>query len=539
MMGGLLKRTLEDNIRTTPSGISGNVFGSTSGGKPEVNVETSLLGPLLSQRTKWKAIYQPPGSPQEGLTVVMGKEVGDADLKKPFKEARMVQEPPRREHRRMCRTQAAVHNQIFNKKGMLQRSNEITKIMKEFNENLVTFKERHRRHSKLTGPVGRREDRFHKGGYGDDRRRNEGRSTFNIRDILVPHRAQALYQASRDQGFPHLGGRLGRAAHHRGSHGRVLGSQGICGSRTIGRGDVRTLLQELESRYKVTAEKPPDGLGRLCMEREIKVQDINVKVDSKLMASQINESYVATSTNMIKYLVTKRECIAGFKSFTIQNISRNLNQKADILRIWPEDKYERRALRMKINQLGSEGGYEQAFASLFIQDVQSFTGIKLLNLGQLEKQLDKEEFQEDRSMAAFWVINKQLQMFIDSQFTWDYDYQITKNTIESENSNSEHAFNKLVNESSGIDTEKKDTSSSLRNYITYAMDADISPTNDQVPLANVQLTAQYNVLANEQQHTEQIKPIYDTYLLKKIDSNTTHDSTNMSHRGGEIDQDAE
>ncbi|GJT05934.1 hypothetical protein Tco_0840396 [Tanacetum coccineum] len=53
------------------------------------------------------------------------------------------------------------------------------------------------------------------------------------------------------------------------------------------------------------------------------------------------------------------------------------------------------------------------------------------------------------------------------------------------------------------------------------------------------LTAQHNVLANEQQHTEQSEPIYDTYLLEKVDSNTTPDSTNMCHRGGEIDQDAE
>nr|GEX77909.1 hypothetical protein [Tanacetum cinerariifolium] len=190
---------------------------------------------------------------------------------------------------------------------------------------------------------------------------------------------------------------------------------------------------------------------------------------------------------------------------------------------------------LSINDLkrpGSEGGYERAFASLFVQAVQIFIGTMLLNLDQLEKQLDKEEFQEDRSMAAFWVINKQFQMFIDSQFTWDYDNQMTK---KSKNSNSEHAFNKSVNKSSGIDTGKQDTSNILENYVTHAVYADIRPANDQVPFAEVQLTAQHNVLANEQQHTEQSEPIYDTYLLKKVDSNTTPDSTNMSHRGREID----
>ncbi|GJR26695.1 hypothetical protein Tco_1102927 [Tanacetum coccineum] len=136
----------------------------------------------------------------------------------------------------------------------------------------------------------------------------------------------------------------------------------------------------------------------------------------------------------------------------------------------------------------------------------------LLNLDQLQKQLDKDEFQEDRSMAAFWVINIQFQMFIDLQFTWDYDSQMTE---------------KYFAEYTGIEVEQ------FRE--TLLQHIDIRPVNDQIPFAEVQLTAQHNVFANEQQHTKQSKPIYDTNLLKKINSNTTPDSTNISHRGGEID----
>ncbi|GJX92646.1 hypothetical protein Tco_0347232 [Tanacetum coccineum] len=39
----------------------------------------------------------------------------------------------------------------------------------------------------------------------------------------------------------------------------------------------------------------------------------------------------------------------------------------------------------------------------------------------LQKALDKDEFQEVGSMTAFWVVNKQFQKFIDSKFTLDYD----------------------------------------------------------------------------------------------------------------------
>jgi hypothetical protein len=61
--------------------------------------------------------------------------------------------------------------------------------------------------------------------------------------------------------------------------------------------------------------------------------------------------------------------------------------------------------------------YERAFTSPFGQDVQTFTVKMSQYLDQLEQQLDKGNFSEGRSMAAFCVINNQLQVFIDSQFT--------------------------------------------------------------------------------------------------------------------------
>ena len=47
------------------------------------------------------------------------------------------------------------------------------------------------------------------------------------------------------------------------------------------------------------------------------------------------------------------------------------------------------------------------------------------------------------------------------------------------------------------------------------------------------------MLSNECQYTNQIKPIYDTNLLEKIDSLTISNSTNMCHKGGESDLHAE
>ncbi|GKC74843.1 hypothetical protein Tco_1120726 [Tanacetum coccineum] len=120
------------------------------------------------------------------------------------------------------------------------------------------------------------------------------------------------------------------------------------------------------------------------------------------------------------------------------------------------------------------GGFERAFASLFDQDVQTFTSTMLLNLDQLQKQLEKDEFQEDRSMDAFWTHASK----VDSSKALDADL--------------------VVMESNGIESGKQDTSSGSGDYLTHVVDADIRPVNDQMPFVEVQLTAQHNVLANEQ-----------------------------------------
>ncbi|GKD73174.1 hypothetical protein Tco_1331456 [Tanacetum coccineum] len=49
----------------------------------------------------------------------------------------------------------------------------------------------------------------------------------------------------------------------------------------------------------------------------------------------------------------------------------------------------------------TEFGFKRAFATLFGQDEETFTGTMFLNMDQLENQLDNKEFQEIRSMAAF------------------------------------------------------------------------------------------------------------------------------------------
>ncbi|GKB57364.1 hypothetical protein Tco_0913550 [Tanacetum coccineum] len=76
----------------------------------------------------------------------------------------------------------------------------------------------------------------------------------------------------------------------------------------------------------------------------------------------------------------------------------------------------------------TEGGFKRAFATLFGQDLETFTGTMFLYMDQLQKQLDNEDFQEIGSMSAFKVLQTQFQMFIKSRFYLDDEHvDMTRN----------------------------------------------------------------------------------------------------------------
>nr|GEU47969.1 hypothetical protein [Tanacetum cinerariifolium] len=96
----------------------------------------------------------------------------------------------------------------------------------------------------------------------------------------------------------------------------------------------------------------------------------------------------------------------------------------------------------------------------------------------------------------------------------------------------------VVTESNETESERHVLSSRSRND-THTDDADINSVNDKQPMVEVQLTAEHNILANEKHHSEQSESVYDTYLLEKVNRNTTPGSTDISHRRGEINQNAD
>nr|GEW99782.1 reverse transcriptase domain-containing protein [Tanacetum cinerariifolium] len=61
------------------------------------------------------------------------------------------------------------------------------------------------------------------------------------------------------------------------------------------------------------------------------VKKVQVNVDSKLVANQVLGMYVAKEDNMIKYLEIVKGLVSGFTTFSIRQVPRSKNKKADAL----------------------------------------------------------------------------------------------------------------------------------------------------------------------------------------------------------------
>ncbi|GKD52985.1 hypothetical protein Tco_1286372 [Tanacetum coccineum] len=128
----------------------------------------------------------------------------------------------------------------------------------------------------------------------------------------------------------------------------------------------------------------------------------------------------------------------------------------------------KRLLNNDLKGSGTENGFGRAFATLFGQDFEIFTGTMFLNMDQLQKQLDNNEFQEIGSMASFKVLETHL----------------------------------VIIESNGTESQEHDTSSRSGND-AYVDDADIRHIYNEEPMAEVQTTAEINIFTTGQQHTDQ------------------------------------
>ncbi|GKA83266.1 reverse transcriptase domain-containing protein [Tanacetum coccineum] len=72
-------------------------------------------------------------------------------------------------------------------------------------------------------------------------------------------------------------------------------------------------------------------IAGLRIVEQMSVKNLQANVDSRLVANQVNGTYVAKEADMIRYLEKVRTLTSSFKAFSIRQIPRSENEKADTL----------------------------------------------------------------------------------------------------------------------------------------------------------------------------------------------------------------
>nr|GEZ94372.1 reverse transcriptase domain-containing protein [Tanacetum cinerariifolium] len=72
-------------------------------------------------------------------------------------------------------------------------------------------------------------------------------------------------------------------------------------------------------------------IARLNIAEQIAVKNLKANVDSWLVANQVNGTYVAKENNMTRYLEKLKALTSSFKAFSIKQVPRSENKKADAL----------------------------------------------------------------------------------------------------------------------------------------------------------------------------------------------------------------
>ncbi|GJZ02682.1 reverse transcriptase domain-containing protein [Tanacetum coccineum] len=72
-------------------------------------------------------------------------------------------------------------------------------------------------------------------------------------------------------------------------------------------------------------------LAGLRIAEQMGIKNLEAKVDSHLVANQVNGSYVAKEQSMIQYLEKTKALISEFKKFSIEQVPRSENKNANAL----------------------------------------------------------------------------------------------------------------------------------------------------------------------------------------------------------------
>nr|GEV27653.1 reverse transcriptase domain-containing protein [Tanacetum cinerariifolium] len=98
------------------------------------------------------------------------------------------------------------------------------------------------------------------------------------------------------------------------------------------------------------------------------VKNVHVSVDSMLVANQVLGTYVAKEDNMVKYLEIVKSLVSGITTFSISQVARSKNKKADALRKIASTSFAHLSKQVLVEVLKDESIKEKEVATVIEED---------------------------------------------------------------------------------------------------------------------------------------------------------------------------
>nr|GEY89216.1 hypothetical protein [Tanacetum cinerariifolium] len=282
-------------------------------------------------------------------------------------------------------------------------------------------------------------------------------------------------------------------------------------------------VQNLERQLNIETLHEKDSNSDLCM---INVQFEPLMHSKLLEPSNYNSYDLETRRDFKEYNQMEAQTFKETINQHMNSIEKSLDailedntKKHCMVSLRKLHSHLKRLSQNDLQRSRTENGFKRAVVTIFGQDLETFTDTMFLNVERLEKQLDKEDFQELGSMAAFNVRETQFRMFITLWIYLDDEYvamigsyfiQFTQHailefcdTLIQHLESVKKSIDERVQHKRDV-TESKEQDTCSRSWNNaHADDADIRPIYDEEPMTEVQTTAKINVFAIGQQHTEQ------------------------------------
>ncbi|GJV10560.1 reverse transcriptase domain-containing protein [Tanacetum coccineum] len=109
-------------------------------------------------------------------------------------------------------------------------------------------------------------------------------------------------------------------------------------------------------------------IAGLRIAAQMGVRNVHVSVDSKLVANQVLGTYIAKEENMVKYLGMAKSLISGFANFSISQVPRSKNKKADALSKIASTSFAHLSKQVLVEVLKEKSIQEEEVATVVVEE---------------------------------------------------------------------------------------------------------------------------------------------------------------------------